>query len=59
MSNSQDSLIEKLNETHTEIKKNSFRYNCLLFCSLTFLYGFGFISGYLYHGFYSCDGSIS
>ena len=54
----EESSSENLIVTHTE-KKNNIKYNCALFLSLIFIYGLGFVSGYLYNGYYLCDGSNS
>lgn len=52
-----ENFTENLMENKIQIKKNGIKYNCALFLSLSFLYGLGFISGYLYNSF-DCDGSL-
>ena len=54
----EENLTENLMISNVE-KKNNIKYNCALFFSLTFIYGFGFVSGYLYHGYSLSDGSTS
>lgn len=51
-----ENLTENLNDSHMQIKNNNMKYSCALFLSLTFIYGFGFISGYIY-GYTVSDGS--
>ena len=50
-------LTQNLNESQIQIKRIGMKYNCSLFLSLIFIYSFGFVSGYIYHGYTSSDGS--